>query len=346
MTAQPAQDQVPRLALCERAANVAAHGAGRALAAEASAAPEWVQLLPRGPLIAGRDGRSFLLNDPAAVIAATLPHLPLVIDFEHAAEIGNAQPAPAAGWIEALEARDGGIWGRAAWTAKAAAMIAAREYRFLSPAFFHAKDASQTVTELTSAGLVHKPNFSMMALNRAATATEPAMLKEIFAALGLKETATAAEAVIAVNTLQTEKTVALSAAQNPPLEKYIPAAQHTETVKALNTANELLAKHAGEKKQAAAEALIGEAVKAGKIAPAARAEFLAMALNAYEGTKAAIAKMPAIIAAGEDDAARAASAAAAAATGGALTPDEKAMCAKMNLGEELYLASKKAQAAA
>jgi phage I-like protein len=61
------------------------------------------------------------------------------IDFEHASEypeLANGGPIPAAGWMTAVEDapdKDGILWGVAKFTARAAAMISAGEYRYLSP---------------------------------------------------------------------------------------------------------------------------------------------------------------------------------------------------------------------
>jgi len=59
-----------------------------------------------------------------------------VVDYEHQTLLAakNGNPAPAAGWIGALEWREGdGLYAQIEWTEKAAAMIAAGEYRGSSP---------------------------------------------------------------------------------------------------------------------------------------------------------------------------------------------------------------------
>jgi phage I-like protein len=62
-----------------------------------------------------------------------------VIDYEHQTlnAATNGQPAPAAAWFSTLEWRDGdGLYATdVQWTERAAAMVAAGEYRFLSPVF-------------------------------------------------------------------------------------------------------------------------------------------------------------------------------------------------------------------
>ena len=63
------------------------------------AAPEWVQLLPPGPALQGRDGRAWKMNDVAAVIAAS--ETPFALDYEHVQDLRaiNGEEAPAAGWV-------------------------------------------------------------------------------------------------------------------------------------------------------------------------------------------------------------------------------------------------------
>lgn len=67
------------------------------------------------------------------------PPTEMVVDFEHMS--GSQQIAPAAGWVKGLEARDGKLLATVEWTDKAAAMIKAREYRFVSPEWhMHMRD--------------------------------------------------------------------------------------------------------------------------------------------------------------------------------------------------------------
>ena len=129
-------------------------------------APEWVMLMPAGQLEA-RDGRRWRLTDADAVIRATRAaagSLDLAIDFEHQTQNAkqNGQPAPAAGWIRELQARAGALWARVEWTARAAAMLKAREYRYLSPVFFHTP--SGAVARIEGAGLTNYPALDMPAL--------------------------------------------------------------------------------------------------------------------------------------------------------------------------------------
>ena len=136
-------------------------------AGPAGAAPQWVQLLPAGTFT-GLDGAGPYHNDdPQAVIAATLDAasgVDLPIDYDHqllwARE--NGQPALAAGWFKDFEVREGSVWGRVDWTQAAAARIAAREYRYLSPVFLF--DPAGRIIRVEHAGLTNVPNLEMQAL--------------------------------------------------------------------------------------------------------------------------------------------------------------------------------------
>ena len=141
--------------------------------ASAKGAPDWVHLLPMG-FMKGRDGRSFDPGDPAGLILAFQANgADLPVDYEHQNDKPEARlngPVRAAGWIKELQARDDGLWGRVEWTAAAAEMIQAKEYRYLSPSIlYHPK--TREIMRVTGAGLVHRPNLHLTALN----AQDPAM---------------------------------------------------------------------------------------------------------------------------------------------------------------------------
>jgi len=245
--------------------------------------PEWVELLPPGPEVVGRDGRRWLLTDPRAVVAAFERRgAPLPIDWEHATEVAapEGKPAPAAGWIEALEVRDGGsVWGRVSWTPRAAEMVRNREYRFLSPVFTYRKGTLEIV-ELTSAGLTNQPNLHLRALNRAQEGH--AMWKKLMEALGLAEGATEDQAVEAVGRLRSDldaarnRITALEAdlatarnrAQAPDLAKFVPRADYDAAVERATNAERRLREHLEAQREKEIEAEIEAALKAGKITPA------------------------------------------------------------------------------
>lgn len=134
---------------------------------DAATPPEWIELVPAGPVVSAVDGRKFRNTNPQKVVErfnADPNDLP--IDYEHASEIKGpkGEEAPAAGWITKLEVREGAIWARVEWTPRGVASLSTREYRYLSPAFMHGKDGE--IIEFTSAGLTNRPALRMPALAR------------------------------------------------------------------------------------------------------------------------------------------------------------------------------------
>lgn len=133
-----------------------------------------------------------------------------VVDYEHQTLLAaqNGQAAPAAGWIAGLEWRDGdGLYARIEWTEKAAAMIAAGEYRYLSPVFPY--DATGLVLDIGPAALTNNPGLDgltdlamLSALYPDHQETPP--MKELLKALGLADTATEAEALTALAALKAQ----------------------------------------------------------------------------------------------------------------------------------------------
>jgi phage I-like protein len=146
-----------------------------AQADDASAAlTQWVHLLPAGT-VTGRDGRGPYTVDAEAVqavlaaYAAHGGHLP--VDYEHQS-LGASQrsgPVPAAGWIEALEARADGVWGLVRWTERAAELLSRREYRYLSPVFSYLVESGRVIA-LEGAALTHTPNLAEL---QAAASRQP-----------------------------------------------------------------------------------------------------------------------------------------------------------------------------
>lgn len=198
-----------------------------ALAAElpAAAAPSELRLIPAGNF-RGIDGRpenlphwSLDAAQAATLIAAAKARqTKYVIDYEHQtlrAE-ANGQAAPASGWFSQLEWRDGaqpGLWATdVKWTARAAAMIEAGEYRYISPVFaFDQKTGA--VKALASAALVNTPGLDGLTdLSTCAAlsalfdlpAEKDAPMKTLLAALGLALTASEDDAVNAINALKAQ----------------------------------------------------------------------------------------------------------------------------------------------
>lgn len=127
------------------------------------------RILPAGTFRSA-DGSGRPENVPGWIMTAQVAHRiiaslsgrrdDVLIDYEHQSlQAGkNGGIAPAAGWFKRAEWRDGdGLYAiDARWTEKAAAMIAAKEYRFISPVFTFDKRSGE-VLGLFSVGLTNQP---------------------------------------------------------------------------------------------------------------------------------------------------------------------------------------------
>lgn len=160
--------------------------------------PEWVELLPAGPVIRGRDGRQWTLKNPQGIAQAfSAQGIALVIDYEHSTEVvaSKGLEAPAAGWVNEVAVRDdGSVWGKVEWTERASNAIAAREYRFLSPAFHHSPDGE--ITRFSSVALTNKPNLELTALN------SQQVWQDIALALNVESINSAGDLLSALNKMQ------------------------------------------------------------------------------------------------------------------------------------------------
>lgn len=261
------------------------------------AASEWIELVPAGPDVAGADGRSWVNDAPDAIVAAfDARHVPLVIDWEHATEhrAPNGLDAPAAGWIDRIENRGGAIWGHADWTEKAAAQIAARQYRFLSPVFLFDKQ-SRRIVALTSAGLTNTPNLTLTALNR----EEPSvsLLNALRVALDLSGEPDEDQCLNAVRALKADLVTARNRAETPPLDKFIPRADYDAALQRASNAEQKLKALETEKRDAEIGQLIEQALKDAKITPASKDYHAAMCRTegGIEAFKDFLNKTPALL---------------------------------------------------
>lgn len=234
--------------------------------------PDWIELLPSGPEIKGRDGRAWRMDDPQAIIKAFHADAKdLPVDIEHATELKapKGDSAPAVGWIKALEVRSGGVWGRVEWTNNGGFTVSGRQYRYISPVFQYDKTTKQ-ILRLTSAALTNQPNLALQALNREGQTKheeEPAM-KKIYAALGLTETATEAEALNAIEKLRGDLVTASNRAESPSLDKFVPREDYTLALNRATTAEQALADAKKSELETAINTEIESALAAGKITPA------------------------------------------------------------------------------
>lgn len=260
-----------------------------AIATDGNAAPDWVMLFPAGETIPARDGRSFSLS--AAGAQALIDHFKadgkdLYVDYEHATQerAPKGLSAPAVGWIVDLDYRDGALWARVDWTDAGRAALTAREYRYISPSFYHDDDGS--VVALDGAGLTNQPAFRLPAVARAAANTETLMDKELLEALGLKPDATEADvktATLAIAKKAKDAEAATEAAEaelataraeggtTPDPTRFVPRSDYeaaTARIDALEAAET-------DRTKAAEEAAVDAAIQGGKATPGSRDYHLA-----------------------------------------------------------------------
>ncbi|MEQ5285545.1 MULTISPECIES: phage protease [Providencia] len=176
-----------------------------------------IQLLPAGKFrstdIRPEECESWVLTPELAqqlIGRAKLVKNDFLIDYEHQSlhTEKNGQPAPAAGWFKGanLVWQDDGLYvENVDWTPKAAAMIADKEYRYISTVFSYDK-VSGAVTDIFSVTITNNPGLDGMneitlaAMTKYAAGSTPPMentMDKILALLrkllGLADTATEAE---------------------------------------------------------------------------------------------------------------------------------------------------------
>lgn len=249
-----------------------------------------VQLTPAGDFAAidGRPGNGLKYKMDAAIAAKLIGAFnaltnPLVIDYEHQTflAVDNGQPAPAAGWIESLNWKEGkGLFATVQWTDRAKGMIAAGEYKFISPSLEWNKTGE--VTGLHPPGLVNYPAIDGMqqvqlsALSRLNHDPEPseeismkALLAAVLSALNLKDDVAEADALKSFATLKAkadtadakDTEIATLKTKSPDPSKYVEASV-VETFK-----SELATLKAGQLARDI-EDLVAPALKDGRLLPA------------------------------------------------------------------------------
>jgi phage I-like protein len=96
----------------------------------------------------------------------------VVLDYEHASEdpeVAQGGPVPAAGWITSIDSApdaNGIVWGSVQFTQKARDMVAAKEYKYISPVInWGVRDRTTGDVQgatLTSAALTNRPVLDRM----------------------------------------------------------------------------------------------------------------------------------------------------------------------------------------
>lgn len=134
--------------------------------------PDWIHLLPAGTFPAVGGSKSLRVTDPQAVIAASMESGKLVLDENHSTDLAapRGKGSPAMGWLEHLESRADGIWGRVKWTRRGRAALEDHAYRAISPVLVSEPDG--TVTQILRAALTNNPDLSLKTLHSRTTEQE------------------------------------------------------------------------------------------------------------------------------------------------------------------------------
>lgn len=329
-----------------------------------------ILLLAYGDPFFGRDGGGpYRLLDRAhaeTVVAASrqlLGSADMLVDYDHqsvySATQGVGGQAKAAGWIKGLSVDGQGIWGDVDWTEAAESVLAAREYRYISP-FFKVDRDTRKVTRIVNAGLTNSPALELPAVASADHKEKPVTLiasAAILAALGLASDASEQNVLASIDQLKTGKdtaeaglravaqklelkdgasasdiAVAASAAHQRAeagvdATKFVPKAQYDELVEERR-----------KQREADVVAAVDQGVKDGKVQPSLRDWLISQAGDdvsvvaaftdkaaAFDGDKPLADKKP-------DAEAK------------SLSDEEKAVCSVMGWDETAFLEQKKKEA--
>jgi len=268
--------------------------------------PSRITLLPPDKIIKGRDGREWKNPNPRqAALNSIARQSILPIDENHSTDLAAPKggSSPALGWMKNLCADEtGAICADVEWTERGREALAKKEYRFISPVFLFSEKGE--INCILRAALTNSPNLNLPALNSEQLKTnnlEVPMNKELLAVLGLPDTATEAEALAAAKSLNAAKAAASTQTDTSrvDLTAYAPRADlNAMEARALEAEKQLADLNAAQLKKDA-ETAVDEAIKNRKIAPASRAEYLALCATkeSLEKIKNVFKTSPAIISA-------------------------------------------------
>jgi len=247
--------------------------------------PSRIMLVPSDKIVKGRDGREWKNPNPKQTALNSITRLSLLpIDENHSTDLSAPKggASPALGWMKNLCADESGaVWADVEWTKRGREVLAEKEYRFISPVFLFNKEGE--INCILRAALTNSPNLNLPALNsqRLENINEERkfMNKDLLAALGLPETATEAEALAAAKALNAAKSGTAQTQTDTAkvdLTAYAPRADLNAMEARATTAEKQLAELNAAQLKKDAEAAVDEAIKNRKIAPASKAEYLAL----------------------------------------------------------------------
>lgn len=156
----------------------------REFAMREAGATKWLHLAPMGDfpgIVADAEGneKQIIQRIDSAAAEAIIKNFaaPALVDFEHRSNKRDGDTVAAA-WIEQLELRDDGVWGRAALSDLGSDAIANKRYRYLSPTFAveEIEPGVMRPTALINAAFTNAPNLKELTplANRAAAESQNA----------------------------------------------------------------------------------------------------------------------------------------------------------------------------
>lgn len=271
---------------------------------DGSTAPQWIQLVPAGPVRSSKG--DFLADEQAmaeTVAAFEALGRDLVIDYEH--QTLSGEEAPAAGWIQALEVRPDGLWARVRWTERGQGYVARREYRYLSPVVMVRRSDNRMVA-IHSVALTNDPAIVGMRpiANKNKGSHEEATMKGVLECLGLKADATEEAIIAALKGLQAKvqdfEEFRRGLVEILGLGEAATAAEARGAILALKNPSGFVSvaefralKERLDRREA--EDLVEAAMKAGKVTPANREWALTYALKDRAGFQAFVEHAPVVV---------------------------------------------------
>jgi len=223
----------------------------------------------------------------------------LVLDYDHGTvyNAGSGQSIPAAGWVKSVDdAPDekGVLWGSVEYTSKARQMVAAKEYKYVSPVFDWGVRDRQTGEQqgitITSVALTNQPILDLPALALSQLACiEDGWIednkenKPMIKQLVLADRPTGKVRVILDD--NTETVLAVEGLEPPPRVLRLPEVKRTADGRfdfaALSEHDGLI--HPEVLRAMTVQTELDDALKAGKITPAQRPTLEKLALSDLRG---------------------------------------------------------------
>jgi phage I-like protein len=236
----------------------------------------------------------------------------LVIDYDHSTDFsaGTGEPVPAAGWLKAIEDvpdANGVLWGQAEFTERASKMLAAREYKYVSPVVVWGKrdkDSGEPQgTTVTSIALTNTPLLEKLPAIAFSDGWQEEIDRGDAANAGVKEKRVVKKLIMADRVARTVRVVADDDTESVVTLEGLEAAPKVITMSdvkrgaegqydfsSLETGGDVLI--AGEVfRGVMVQRELDDAVKAGKITPAQRPFYEKLAASDLTGFRGLVATM-------------------------------------------------------